>query len=378
VSKFLKTLFVFFASFHLAYANEMDIRIPVVDMQDFYRAESRDKFLDTLYHALTTVGFFAVRNTGVDQKVIGSAYGEAKHFFKQPAEYKASCYVKELKGQRGFVPGETAKGNARKDSKEFYHIGRENFSVPNVWPEDSQFKDSMVTLFDELEKYVVPLQQAIISTINRHGCTSIPLDYLNDTTKNGDSLLRALYYPALTEEDLKTTHCWAAAHTDIDYLAILPYATEKGLQVEIGGEWMNVVVPEDAFIVNGGDMLENLTNGLFVSAKHRVAAQESGKERFSMVLFVHPTGDTKLDPLPECIQLTGGFQLYAPGTRNEFLWERLLELNIAPGLLPLYAQTGHTERQIQYGRESSQVVDLLIQNGLASKELFEALDARNP
>ena len=191
----------------------------------------------------------------------------------------------------------------------------------NVWPEQEGYRDSMLFLYEELDKYVVPLQEAVMATINMHASSSYPLDYLNKRTKNGDILLRALYYPAMSEEqtaNLTEPLFWAAAHTDIDLLAILPFATEKGLQVEMDGQWLNVVVPDDAFIVNVGDMLENLTNGLFVSAKHRVLAQEPLKERFSMVLFVHPTDDTSLAPLSTCIEQTGGSQLYAPGTRQEF------------------------------------------------------------
>lgn len=353
----------------VAAAEQLDIRIPVVDMRDYYDVEKRALFLDTLYDAMTSVGFFAVRNTGVDAEVIRAAYAEAEAFFRQDASVKAACYAPELKGQRGFVPGETAKGNQAKDRKEFYHIGREGSLPANIWSGRPSFKSSLSTLYNELEQYVIPLQEAIIETINRKATTQLPLDYLNANTKKGDTLLRALYYPALSDEEikgLKQPLYWAAPHTDIDLLAILPFATEKGLQVEMNGQWLNVIVPEDAFIVNIGDMLQNLTNGLFVSAKHRVVAQEPNKNRYSMVLFVHPTDETPLDPIPACIELTGGVQRYAPGTRQEFLWERLLELNIAPGLLEPYSKLGHTERQIQFGRESPQVVEMLIKNGLAS------------
>ena len=362
------------------HTEQLDIRIPVVDMRDFYDETKREGFLDTLYDALTQVGFFAVRHTGVDGHVIREAYAQSQQFFKQSRDYKELCFIKESGGQRGFVPGETAKGNQRKDCKEFYHIGREQSVPRNVWPEQTGYKEAMTTLYNELEQYVIPLQQAIIETINRHAPgANLPTDFLNTMTKDGNTLLRALYYPALTEEqtqDPSKPLFWAAAHTDIDLLAILPYATEKGLQVEMNGQWLNVIVPDDAFIVNAGDMLENLTNGLFVSARHRVVAQEPHKERFSMVLFVHPTDQTSLDPLPACIALTGGEQRYAPGTRQEFLWERLLELNIAPALLEPYSKTGHTERQMQYGRESPQVVDLLIKNGLASDELLQTLESK--
>jgi hypothetical protein len=95
-----------------------------------------------------------------------------------------------------------------------------------------------------------------------------------------------------------------------------------------------------------------------------------------MVLFIHPTDDTSLAPLAACIEQTGNVQSYAPGTRRDFLWERLLELNIAPMLLEPYSKTGHVERQMQYGRESPQVVQLLLDNGLASPELKQALEDR--
>ncbi len=360
-------------------AEQLDIRIPVVDMQDFYNEQKRDEFLDTLYKAMTQVGFFAVRNTGIDSAIVKQAYAQAETFFKKDADYKRQSFVKELRGQRGFVPGETAKGNSAKDYKEFYHVGREINSdklAPNVWTDQPGFKEAMTTLFKELDQYVVPLGQAIIETINQRTTIKVPSDLFHQMTASADSLLRALYYPALSKEETESLTqplYWAAAHTDIDLLAILPYATEKGLQVEMDGQWLNVVVPDDAFIVNVGDMLENLTNGLFVSARHRVMALEPNKERFSMVLFVHPFDDVALDPLESCIEITGGIQRYAPGTRKEFLWERLLELNIAPMVLEPYSKTGHTERQLQYGKESKQVVEMLIEKGLASQEILDAV-----
>jgi isopenicillin N synthase-like dioxygenase len=365
----------------------LDFRIPVVDMQDFYNPEKQEHFFETLYDAMREIGFFAVKNTGVDTAVIKNAYAQAVTFFKKDSDFKSKSYFLELNGQRGFVPGETAKGNCAKDFKEFYHIGRElpleelkKLGIaPNVWPEQEGFKDAMSTLYTELEKYVIPLQRAIVEVINRNAREKIPSDSLERMTEKGNSLLRALYYPALSEEQINRLYqplFWAAEHTDIDLMTILPFATEKGLQILYKGQWLNVVVPSDAFVVNIGDMLENLTNGFFVSARHRVLAQDPNKDRFSMVFFVHPTSDTSLLPFTTCIEQTGGIQKYAGGTRLEFLWERLLELNIAPDLLVPYSKTGHTERQRLFGRESPQVVQMLMDNGLASPELLFSLEKR--
>jgi isopenicillin N synthase-like dioxygenase len=78
-------------------------------MQDFYNPEKHEQFIHTLYKALTEIGFFAVRNTGVDREVIQEAYTRAK--------FKAKCFLPESRGQREFVPRETAKGNRAKDYK---------------------------------------------------------------------------------------------------------------------------------------------------------------------------------------------------------------------------------------------------------------------
>ncbi|MBS0655433.1 MAG: isopenicillin N synthase family oxygenase [Verrucomicrobia bacterium] len=355
--------------------SQFDGRIPVVDMNDFYSVEKKGAFLDTLFEAMTTIGFFAVRNTGVERSVIDNAYRESKTFFKSDLDQKNLCFNKESAGQRGFVPGESAKGNQQKDFKEFYHIGpelsqekRAEHGIPaNIWPETQPaFKETMVQIYNELNRYAEPLLCAITAVLNKVCGTNLHENFLYDMLGEGENtLLRALNYPA---SELTET-IGAYEHTDIDFLTILPYATAKGLQVFINGEWFTVHVDEDCFVINIGDMLENLTNGLFKSALHRVLLEEAGQERFSMVHFVHPSNKVPLDPLQICIEKTGGVQKYAPGTRLEFLFERLLELGIAPGVLETYSKMGHTERQIDYGRASPQVVKLLVDKGLASEKV---------
>ena len=84
-------------------SEQLDIRIPVVDMQDFFHPERREQFLETLYQAMTKIGFFAVRNTGVDSQIIKQAYAQAEQFFKQSPEYKEKSFVKHLE-DRGICP----------------------------------------------------------------------------------------------------------------------------------------------------------------------------------------------------------------------------------------------------------------------------------
>jgi isopenicillin N synthase-like dioxygenase len=112
---------------------------------------------------------------------------------------------------------------------------------------------------------------------------------------------------------------WAAPHTDIDYLTILAKAIEEGPQVEISGEWYDVKVKEDAFVINVKDMITNVANRLLKSSKHRVIGKKADAERFSIVFFLHPHRNTPLDPIQRCIDITGGKQIYGNGTQKEFL-----------------------------------------------------------
>lgn len=69
---------------------------------------------------MTTIGFFWVEKTKVNQTLIDLAYGESSSFFKSDLSYKKQFYSSKADGQRGFVLEEFGKGNGIKDRKEFF------------------------------------------------------------------------------------------------------------------------------------------------------------------------------------------------------------------------------------------------------------------
>jgi isopenicillin N synthase-like dioxygenase len=283
----------------------IDATIPVVNLQEYLNPETKEAFLKQIYDACHEVGFFAVRNTGVDLETLDAGYAAIADFFSQPYEKKMTLFNRAVNGQRGYIPGESAKGEAAGDFKEFLHVGRE---IPeeeaaelktwnNIWPEEGNLKRDLYALYEALEGHKVLIENALAEAIG------MPNDFFSSMTEKGDNLLRAIHYP----QNPPKTQMWAAEHTDIDLLTILPRATARGLQVKNAkGDWIDVVVPDDAFIINVGDMLENITNGEFRSSLHRVKAESGGYERYSLVHFIHPRSDDRLDPLPCCIERTSG------------------------------------------------------------------------
>jgi hypothetical protein len=121
-------------------------------------------------------------------------------------------------------------------------------------------------------------------------------------------------------------------------------------------------------------MLENITNGEFRSGLHRVVAKRDGYERYSLVFFVHPRSQDRLDPLQACIDRTGGVPKYAKATRLELLEERLVDLGLAsPVMMQHLAESGLMERLIEVGRASPKAMKKLREAGLASEAVLAEL-----
>ena len=86
------------------------------------------------------------------------------------------------------------------------------------------------------------------------------------------------------------------AHHDAGFLTILLQHGVGGLQaLNPDGEWIDVDPRPDAFVVNLGEMLQEMTGNFFVATTHRVIAEQP---RFSSGYFHGPDLRTRLDPLP--------------------------------------------------------------------------------
>lgn len=336
--------------------NAFDSTIPVLHLPDYTNEATRNDFLQKLERAASEVGFFALTGTGVDPTLLDHSYEQMVQFFAQDFDQKIALKTKD--GQRGYAPGESAKGETRVDFKEFYHIGRESGAfnyAENVWPEHPvEFKAAMVKLYDAMDLCKLAIGDMLTDLCH------LPAGTINEMIGQGDCLMRAIHYP----ENPPADAIWAGAHTDIDFFTILPRSTARGLQVlNQEGNWIDVIVPDGAFIVNCGDMLENISNGVFRSSVHRVVDSGAGTGRYSVVFFVHPRSSDRLDPLPYFIEKVG-MRKYANVTRMELLAERLIDLGLAShGLMEFFVNSGAIDKLREVGRFSPKAEEALKKAG---------------
>ena len=311
--------------------------IPVVDYADYLSQDENRKheFIQAVGDSLKDIGFLALKNHGIPLTAIDDAYKQGDEFFSLSDEIKRSYLQPEIAHQRGYTAFgvEHAKNNPAPDLKEFWQTGRSHPTsgktptyVQNVWPDlhVSEFKAVIDGLYTQMESLSANLLQSCSLYLDK------PSDWLGSMAEDGNTIMRIIHYPPLGD-DVPKGAVRSAAHEDINFITLLVTATADGLEVmDHDGSWIQVEGDASHIIVDSGDMLQNLTNGLFKSTTHRVVnPQNSGERRFSMPMFVHPRNEIDLTPRQEFVEMTGRKVNYQAITAGDYLHQRLVEIGLA-------------------------------------------------
>ena len=303
--------------------------VPTLSLTDFTSGDAarRAAFADARFAGLTRYGFFILSDHIVPTDLLDEAYALAAQFFALDEAEKRRFAA----GLRGYTPfgTEHAKGRTVADLKEFWQLGRESYDpdapdgdfAPNVWPDrPARFAPVFKQLFTALDETGRILLQALAPKLG------LPADYFDPLVKGGTSILRVLHYPPVPD-DAPPGAVRSAAHEDINFITILVAAKGAGLELlDRDGTWLPVETEQKNLIVDSGDMLARLTNGVIPATTHRVVNPAGPNvSRYSMPFFMHPTSATPLDVLPQCIGDGAKFQ---PITAGAFLAERLREIGL--------------------------------------------------
>lgn len=279
--------------------------------------------------AFARTGFAVVSDHGIDQALIDRANAATRAFFGLPDAVKRRYVVPGGGGQRGLTPFgvEAAKGHAKADLKEFWHVGRElpvghrfaGIMPPNLWPDEvPDFHAAVWALYDALDQTGLTLLRAIAVHLG------LAPDFFDDPVRDGNSILRLLHYPPVPPETAGAIR--AGAHEDINVITLLLGAEEAGLQL-LGkdGQWRYIDAPPGSLVCNVGDMLQRLTGHRLPSTTHRVvnpAPERMGVARYSTPFFLHFRPDYLIRALP------GGPREEPPITADDYLMERLREIKL--------------------------------------------------
>ncbi|KAG5517102.1 hypothetical protein RHGRI_037753 [Rhododendron griersonianum] len=263
--------------------------IPVIDMNRLVFGQT-DLELENLHFLCKEWGIFQLVNHGVGSSVVEKLRNEIQGFYKLPLEEKMRYKIKEgdVEGYGTILMHENQKVDW---ADRLYMITnpvhrRKDHLLPEF---PSSLRESLESYISELQKLAMTLLGLIAKALK------IEEREIEEMFDDGMQAMRLTYYPPCPQPEKVMG---LTAHSDPTGITILLQVNGvEGFQVKRDGIWIPVNVLPDAFVVNVGDVLEILSNGLYKSIEHR-ATVNSEKERISIAMFFFPKFQSEVGPAP--------------------------------------------------------------------------------
>ena len=298
-------------------------QVPVLDLFSYINGVDgeAEQLASDLRYIQENLGFYYIINHGVSNKLIEKAFEQVRLFFGLPDSEKNRIMVNE--NQVGFVPSkasimktELTKENTMPDINEGFSLMRERepndpkvlagvrFSGLNQWPEGvPKLKEILLKYHLEMEKLGKRLLPLYALALEK------PLEYFNPFFEDAHYYNRNSMYTAVKEPG---KHEALGAHTDHNFLALLPMSEEPGLMYATpSGNWLKAPKVPGAIVVNTGEFLKRWTNGRFLPTPHRVTIPR--RNRYSLTFHYSPSDETEAIPLDTCVS-PGNPPIYEPKT----------------------------------------------------------------
>ncbi|KAL7243339.1 hypothetical protein ACSBR1_015688 [Camellia fascicularis] len=262
--------------------------IPTVDMQQLLMGEATDFQLDKLHSICKEWGIFQLVNHGVSSLLVEKLKYEIEEFYKLPLEEKMKYKI-----QPGDVEG---YGTLLVQDDEKLDWGDRLYMVVNpVHRRKAHLLPQLPSsLRKTLESYISELQKLAMTVFGLMAkALKIDKREMEEMFDDGTQSVRMSYYPPCPQPEMVMG---LRPHSDADGITILLQVNGvEGFQIKKDGIWIPVSFLPDAFVVNVGDILEILSNGLYNSIEHR-ATVNSVKERMSIAMFFHPKFEAEIGP----------------------------------------------------------------------------------
>jgi len=282
--------------------------IPIIDLAGSFSgdAAARRTTAGEIDRACRAVGFFYVRNHGIPEALIAGQFGAARDFFAL-GEAEKRGYPQGLRPGYEPLEGQKFDPNAPGDLKEGFTIGIERgpehklvkAGVPrhgaNQWPAGlPAFRTQSEAYFQAAHRLGLHIMGLVALALD------LPESYFAPFFDDPSVSLRMLHYPP-HPADAPARQLGCGAHTDWGSITILAQDGAGGLELQTAaGDWIKALPIPGTFVVNLGDLLARWTNDLYRSTPHRVINNLSGRDRYSLALFLDPHYDARIECLPSC------------------------------------------------------------------------------
>ena len=320
------------------------VQVPVIDLSPYFggSAEGKAAVAQAIDQACRSTGFLVVTGHGIAPELIAQVSQLSAEFFALPLEEKRRCNRPSPDQVRGYSAvaeeslsyslEEAAPGDLKESLSigpidppdDAYHRGPAAgpHFAPNIWPaRPAALQAAYSQYFHAMSDLARSLMRMFALAL------AMPETFFDDKIDKHISMFRVLSYPAQKEAPLPG-QLRASAHSDYGSLTIV-LPDGPGLQVNIGGAWIDVPHLPGAFAVNLGDLMMQWTNDQWLSTLHRVVNpplddQQRNVRRQSLVFFHQPNYDAQIECLTACLA-PGEQPKHAPISSGDHLTSKFVK-----------------------------------------------------
>ncbi|XP_076894773.1 protopine O-dealkylase-like [Bidens hawaiensis] len=270
---------------------------PVIDISKLQSNGSRTAELQRLAEAAKEWGVFLIKNHGVDDTVLDEVKDVVKGFFGLSYEEKRAN-VGSYKSVDNMGYG---KNFVKSEDQPLDWIDRLTMKAApvdeftngiSVWPKKPRhFRQAMEKYVEESRKMLDDLLQDLAESLSMDRNAFLQ----HFEPEQSEIKVRVNYYPPCPRPDLAIG---LMPHSDASGLTLLlEFGATGALQVYKGSNWVTLEWPNDnSLLVNIGDLVEIMSNGVLKSVWHQVRTQLD-VERFSLVYFYNPPPQCTIGPV---------------------------------------------------------------------------------
>lgn len=276
-------------------------QIEILDLEKAFDPQTKPDFLAKLRHSLINVGFLILVNHekyGPSRQDFGDIKEQLIQFFKLPDEVKRECEMIHSPHFLGYTRLANEITASHTDWREQIDLATElpppkegepiykNIEGPNLWPDERcipNFRKVVTNYIEKMTQLSTLFRRLVCEAI---GLPETALDgYFKE---NQQCKMKLIAYPdsnalqgvkSQALDDDPETRQGVGPHRDSDLLTYIYQATphKNSLQVQnFQGKWITVDNIPNSLVVNAGQTLEAITNGVCKATIHRVCSPEAG------------------------------------------------------------------------------------------------------
>ncbi|XVF88281.1 hypothetical protein PTKIN_Ptkin19aG0037400 [Pterospermum kingtungense] len=269
--------------------------VPTIDLHLLASSSTSEEEFDKLRSALSSCGCIQAINHGITAAFLDKIREVAQQFFALPTEEKKK-YSREIGSIEGYGNDMILWEHQVLDwtDRLYLKLKPEDKRTLKFWPENPQpFRGILHEYSMKLQVVAEVLLKAIARSLNLEENL-----FLN---QHGDQMAmdaRFNYYPICPRPELVLG---VKPHADGSAITILLQDKQVGgLQLLKDDQWFSVPIIPQALLINVGDQIEIMSNGIFKSPLHRVVTN-SERERITLAVFCFPPPDQEIQPVEELI-----------------------------------------------------------------------------